>query len=600
MTAKFHMRADWGTYRRLVRYVLPYRRRLAAGFLCGIVFGGSTVGALSAVPRVLERFFDLNTPMSWRAVAAISALLIAMVLARGVGSYFSATLIQWVGNRVVMDLRVEAFRHLQDLSVAYYDTSKTGEMISRTVNDATLLERAVSTVISDLARQPILFVGALGYLFYLNWRLALVSLILFPLCLVPIFWFGRRVRVAGREGQQRLADIVSIMQEAIGGVRIVKAFGMEAHEEARFARECAAFFRRVMRVVRSKALIEPIIFMISALGLVLTLSYARQTGMSLNAFLGFGLALIVLYDPIKRLSKIHLAIEHSCAAADRLFEILDTPCLVTDRPGAKPLALPVREIRFEHVEFAYAETPVLVDIDLTVPAGEMIALVGGSGAGKTTLVNLLPRFFDVTGGRLLVNGVDVRELTLESLRRQIGVVTQETFLFNETVAANIAYGKPGATQAEIETAARRAHAHEFVVGMDRGYETMVGERGVRLSGGQRQRLAIARAILRNPPILLLDEATSALDTESERLVQEALEELMQGRTVFAIAHRLSTIVSADRIVVLDRGRIVELGTHQRLLAAGGAYRRLYELQFQMAGRGLREQGRVPPITPGCA
>ncbi len=588
MSAERRLQTDWGTYRRLLRYVQPYRWRLAIGFLCGIIFGGSTVGALSAVPKVLDRFFDLDTPMTWRAVAAISALLLAMVLVRGVGAFFSATLIQWVGNRVVMDLRVEAFRHLQDLSVAYYDTSKTGEMISRTVNDATLLERAVSTVITDVARQPVLFIGALCYIFYLNWQLALVSLVLFPLCLVPIALFGRRVREAGREGQQRLADIVSIMQEAIGGVRIVKAFGMEAHEEQRFTRQCTAFFRRIMRVVRSKALIEPIIFIISALGLVLTLTYARHTGMSLNEFLGFGLALIVLYDPIKRLSKVHLSIEHSCAAADRLFEILDAPCLVTDRPHATPLVPPIREVRFEHVAFAYAQTPVLRDIDLTVPAGEMVALVGGSGAGKTTLINLLPRFFDVTGGSLLINGTDVRDLTLESLRRQIGVVTQETFLFNETVAANIAYGKPGATREEIEAAARRAHAHEFITQMDQGYETMVGERGVRLSGGQRQRLAIARAILRNPPILLLDEATSALDTESERLVQEALDEVMKGRTVFAIAHRLSTIISAHRIVVLDRGRIIEIGTHQALLDAGGAYRRLYELQFKMAGRGPEE------------
>ncbi len=591
MTAQPGNRAHWGTYRRLLGYVTPYRWRLAVGFACGILFGGSTVGALSAVPKLLDRFFNLDTPMTWQAVGAISVLLLVLVAVRGVGEYFSATLIQWVGNRVVMDMRVSAFRHLQDLSVAYYDSSKTGEMISRTVNDATLLERAVSTVVTDMARQPILLVGAVGYVFYLNWRLALVSMVLFPLCLVPISLFGRRVRKAGREGQQRLADIVSIMQEAIGGVRIVKAFGMESREEERFTAQCAAFFRRVMRVVRAKALIEPIIFVITALGLVMTLGYARHSGMSLNEFLGFGLALVVLYDPVKRLSKVHLAIEHSCAAADRLFEILDTPCLVADRPGAMRLTPPVREVRFDRVSFAYAETPILVDIDLTVTAGEMIALVGGSGAGKTTLVNLLPRFFDVTGGRLLVNGVDVRDLTVQSLRREIGVVTQETFLFNETVAWNIAYGKPEASREEIETAARRAHAHAFILQMDAGYETMVGERGVRLSGGQRQRLAIARAILRNPPILVLDEATSALDTESERLVQEALDEVMKGRTVFAIAHRLSTIVRANRIVVLDKGRIAEIGSHEALLAAGGIYRRLYELQFKMAGRGVESAAR---------
>jgi len=577
--------SSWQTYRRLLRYVRPYSWRLVVGVLCGIVFGGSTVGLIPAATGLLERFFGLGVtgqqPLAWGTVAWISVGLIAVVIVRGIGFYFSAYLIQWVGNRVVMDLRRKAFGHLQELSVGYYDTGKTGEMISRTVNDSMLLERAVTSVVTDLARQPVLFVGATGLVLYLNWRLALLSLLLFPLCLLPILGFGKRVRRAGREGQERMADLVSIMQEAIGGVRIVKAFGMEAHEQGRFDHECLAFFKRIMRVVKARALIEPIIILITAFGLILTLSYARYDGMSFNDFMTFGLALIVLYDPVKKLSKIHLGIEHSCAAADRLFEILDAPCLVVDRPGAGPLPLPIETIRFAQVSFAYAGVPVLQAIDLSVQRGETIALVGGSGAGKTTLVNLLPRFFDVTAGRVLINGVDIRDLTLRSLRAGIGLVTQDTFLFNDSVAWNIAYAKPDATREEIEAAARMAHAHTFIMAMEQGYDTVVGERGVRLSGGQRQRLAIARAMLRNPPLLILDEATSALDTESERLVQDALNAAMQGRTVFAIAHRLSTIMSADRIIVLDQGRIVEQGHHQELIDAGGVYRRLYDLQFDV-------------------
>ncbi len=569
----------WATYRRLLGYLRPFVWRLVAGVLCGVLFGGSTVGMIPAATGLLSRFFNLDEPLPWRSVAVISIVLLLVVIGRGVGAYFSAYLIQWVGNRVVMDLRRESFRHLQDLSVGYYDAGKTGEMISRTVNDSMLLERAVTTVVTDLARQPVLFVGALGLVLYLNWQLALLSCLLFPLCLLPIMTFGKRVRRAGREGQERMADLVSIMQEVIGGVRIVKAFGMEAHEQQRFDRECGAFFRRIMRVVKARALIEPIIFLITAFGLILTLSYARYDNMSFNDFLTFGLALIVLYDPVKRLSKIHLGIEHSCAAADRLFEILDAPCLVSDHPGAVALHGPVECVQFDNVSFAYAGTPILQDIALTVRCGETVALVGSSGAGKTTLVNLLPRFFDVTAGRVLINGKDLRAYTLKSLRGVMGMVTQDTFLFNDTVAWNIAYSKPDATPEEIEQAARQAHAHDFIMQMENGYGTIVGERGVRMSGGQRQRLAIARAILRNPPILILDEATSALDTESERLVQEALNAAMQGRTVFAIAHRLSTIMSADRIIVLEKGRIVEQGHHLELLELGGVYRRLYDLQF---------------------
>ena len=503
----------------------------------------------------------------------------ALITLRGIGQFFNAYLLQWVGNRVVMDMRVATFSHLQDLSVGFFNATQTGEMISRTVNDSMLLERAVSNVLTDLARQPIVLVGVLGYAIHSDWKLTLFNLVLFPLCLLPILWFGRKVRRASREGQERLAEIVSIMQESIRGVRIVKAFCMEEREQERFANESYSFFRRIMRVVKSKAKIEPIIIFISGIALVFDVAYASHVGIELNEFLTLALAMVMLYDPVKRLSKIHLSIQQSSAAADRIFEILDTEITVKDAAGAIDFNQPINSINFENVTFSYGEADILKGINLKVKAGERIALVGGSGAGKTTLVNLLPRFFDVTDGCIKLNDTDIRDMTLLSLRSKIGLVTQDTFLFNDTVANNIAYGRQDAGRDEIESAARRSHAHNFIMEMPQGYDTVIGEMGARLSGGQRQRLSIARAILNNPAILILDEATSALDTESERIVQKALDEVVSGRTVFAIAHRLSTIKNSDRIVVMEQGNIVEIGTHKQLLSADGSYKRLYDMQF---------------------
>ncbi len=577
--AERRWRRDWAAYGRLVRYARPYLARLAVGSVCGVLFAGSMTGLLVGAREVLRQVFQ-SAPLS--RVFLVALVLPVLAAARSVGQFLSDYFIQWVGNRVVMDLRLETFAHLQNLSLRFFSRSRTGELISRTINDTMMIERAVSVVLGDLVKEPFVFVGAVGFLFWLDYRLALVSLVLFPVCIVPVALFGRRVRRYARHGQERLAALVSMMQEALGGIRIVKAFGMEAYETGRFAEQCRLFFNRVMRVTRDKALIEPIIVLLSVIGLVCVLLYARWVRMPAEDFITFAIAMMALYEPVKKLSKIHLHVQQTSASADRIFELLDTPVTIREAPDARPLDGPIARVAFENVSFAYDRRPVLQDISFVARAGERVAIVGGSGAGKTTLVNLIPRFYDVTGGRVAINGADVRALALAALRRRIGIVTQETILFNDTVAANIAYGQADASRAAIAEAARRAHADSFIRQMPEGYDTVIGERGTRLSGGQGQRLAIARAILRDPPILILDEATSSLDAESERLVQAALEALMEGRTVFVIAHRLATVVHSDRILVLEHGRLAEEGRHEDLLAHNGLYRRLYDLQFAAA------------------
>ena len=430
-------RDTWGTFRRLMGYVKPYTSRLLIGAVCGALFAGSTTGMLYALKGTIAKVFDTQS-MPWTGVLAVSGLLLGFAVIRGIGYFMSLYLVEWVGNRVVMDLRIAIFEHLQRLPVLYFSGTRTGELISRTTADTIMIERAVSTVLSDLIREPFSFLAMAGFVLWLDFKLALVSLVLFPLCIIPVALFGQRIRRAAREGQQKLADMVSVLQEALVGVRIVRAFGMEDYEVDRFRAHARSVFSRAMRMTRARASVEPIIVGLTVVGVSLVLFYARAAHMTVDKFIAFATAIVALYDPVKKLSRIHLAIQQSSASADRVFNLLDSEVTIKDSPNAVELVGPVKEVAFDHVSFRYNDTPVLNDINLSIPAGTLVAIVGGSGAGKTTFVNLLPRFFDVAGGRVLINGGDIREYTMKSLRQQIGLVSQETVLFNDTVARNIA------------------------------------------------------------------------------------------------------------------------------------------------------------------
>ena len=568
-------------YKRLLRYLIPYRMRLIWAF----VFMGLTSATISAQTYLVKPMLDKVVLANDMKLGLLLALgLIPVSALKGVTAYVRDYLLGYVGQKIVNNIRDQLYAHIQSLSFSYFTRTPTGIIMSRITNDVNLVQGALTRAPSSLAQGILTMAALTGYIFYLNWRLAALSLIVLPLAGFALSRFSRRFRGVSTQMQEQLGVLNTHLHETIAGVRIVKAFGMEAYESRRFAERNKSLFNSFMRAIKTSALSHPVMEFISMLGTSMVIIYGIYSigrgAMTVGEFFSFLMALIFFYRPLKELNGINSIIQEGMAAAQRIFEVLDTKPEIQDGPDAVPVLHDFKIIEFKDVSFQYEDELVLKDINITVKTGETIAIVGKSGGGKTTLVNLIPRFYDVTGGMIAIGGIDLRKITTASLRSHIAIVTQQTILFNDTVRNNIAYGDPSCDREDIVRAAKAAQADEFIKTLPLGYDTMIGEDGIKLSGGQRQRLSIARALLKNAPILVLDEATSSLDSESEREVQKALDTLMKDRTSFVIAHRLSTIINADRIIVLKNGRIVEEGRHEELLAHGREYKNLHDQQFR--------------------
>jgi len=590
------IRVAWKPYKRLYTYVGPYKWRfffgLALGFLFGVVNGclplvlqkvTTTIfhGAAPKPSDLAHRSELLNAGGSVKSIVLVCLLIPAVMTVRSLVGYGNAYYMSWVSSRAVTDIRNELFAKIVGQSMDFFNRMRAGVLMSRVTNDTNAMQAALSQVSSDAFKQPISIVLGVTVLLYMDWKFTLATLILFPCCIVPIQIFGRRARQAVQSQQEDMGQMVVTMQETFAGIRVVKSFAREAHQVKSFSRSTMLQFRNAMRIIKSIEMTGPLIEILAAMGVGLALLYVSVANLSAERFFALIGGIFILYDPVKTLSKIHVVLQRSIAATIGIFGILDTPSAIQDRPDAQNLDSCDGRIDFQNTTFRYTGTSVdaVKDLNLRIERGKSYALVGASGAGKSTILSLILRLYDPTFGIVRIDGLDLRTITQGSLRQQIGLVTQDTFLFHDTIYNNILFGRLDATREDVYRAAQTAYAHDFIIEQPQGYDTVVGDKGMLLSGGQQQRLAIARAVLKNAPILLLDEATSALDSESEKQIQLALQTLAAGKTVVAIAHRLSTILSSDQIVVMDRGHIKEIGTHAELLAKSGYYRRLYDLQF---------------------
>jgi subfamily B ATP-binding cassette protein MsbA len=597
--------------RRLLNLARPYWLRLALGIVFGflgglveplmvlllplvgrVVFAGADAANTSTFLKNLSPKLQTiaDTVASWFSAAGTSPAATMKILAislvplvfilRGVFSYLNVYCLQWAAVRAITDLRVRLFAHLQNLSVGFFARSNTGDLMSRINSDTMALQNTITGTLAVIVKDPATVIVMAGVMFYVDAKLTLIAMLAFPVCLIPIIIFSRKVRKSATVVQDSYSELATVMHESFTGNRIIKAYNLEARAVQQFREVSQRFVSHRMRIIRSEEIPGPLNEFLAAIGVALLFAYfAFQPNPDVTKVIQFGMAIFVVYRPIKNITRLHNQLEQARAASQHVFDLLDMQNSVVEPAQPKMLKAAGADIQFDHVHFSYGEKTALDDIQLQIKPGQLVALVGASGSGKTTLSNLLLRFYDPQRGTIRIGGVDIRDVTTRDLRNQIAVVTQETILFNDTIRRNIELGRPGATNEEIIAAARHAYAYDFIMEKPKGFDTVIGEKGVTLSGGQRQRLAIARAVLKNAPILVLDEATSALDTESERAVQAALDELMKGRTTICIAHRLSTILHADEIVVLDQGRIVETGSHDELARRGGIYQKLYELQF---------------------